>query len=213
MKRTCLLLILNLILGFNTGIYSQKTQINPEIFIKEVQAKYSSLNNFNIEFEQIITSTAIEGEQKLTGKLFYQKTNRYRLEINGQLIVCDGQTVHNYSRKAKRVIITKFEENFFSPQNLLVEIPNYSKIEFEGEEQLNNRNLFKFSLSPTRSNPEFKSMKLWIDQNKNIWKIQTEDWAGNTYTFLIKKSLFNQNFKADLFKFKIPAGVKVVDLR
>ncbi len=155
----------------------------------------------------------LRANKKISGKLFFQKQNRYRLEVNGSLIICDGETVHNYSRTAKRVVITKYEENFFSPQNLLIDIPNYSKIEFSGEEILNNKKLYKFSLAPIRSNPEFKYMILWVDENKTIWKIQTEDWAGNNYTFTIQKFESNQDLRNDIFKFKIPSGVKVVDLR
>ncbi|MCX8057434.1 MAG: outer-membrane lipoprotein carrier protein LolA [Ignavibacteria bacterium] len=195
------------------SVYSQKEISNPESFIKEVQSKYAELDNIVIDFTQEISSTAVEGKQLLRGKLFYQKQNRYRLEINGQIIVCDGSTVYSFSRKAKRVVITNYEENFYSPQNLLIEIPNYSKIQLLSEEKIKDKKVFKFSLSPSRSNPEFKSMFLWIDQNKNIWKIQTEDWAGNNYTFTVQKFLFNQDLKNELFKFNIPAGVKVVDLR
>lgn len=201
------------VLSVTSNLFSQKKSINPEDFIKDVQSKYSSLNNFVIEFSQEVTSSAVEGKQTLKGKLHYQKPNRYRLEINNQLIVCDGDNVYNYSRKARRVVITKYEENFFSPQNLLIEIPNYSKIDLLGEEIINNKNLLKFSLSPARSNPEFKSMILWIDENKTIWKIQTEDWASNIYIFSIQKFLANQSLKSELFKFKVPAGVKVIDLR
>lgn len=196
-----------------SNLCSQNNQINPENFIKEVQTKYSALNSSVIEFVQEISSKAVEGKQKIAGKLFYQKKNRYRLELDGSLIVCDGETVHNYSRNAKRVVITKYEENFFSPQNLLVDIPNYSKIEFNGDELMDNKKIYKFSLTPTRSNPEFKSMILWIDENKTIWKIQTEDWAGNNYTFIIQKFEPNPDLKSELFKFKIPSGVKVIDLR
>lgn len=213
MKTYRLFLVFVLVLSIVSSLFSQKKSINPENFIKDVQAKYSSFNNFVIDFFQEVSSSAVEDKQILNGKLHYQKPNRYRLEINNQIIVCDGENVYNYSRKAKRVVITKFEENFFSPQNLLVEIPKYSKIDFIGEEIIENKNLLKFSLSPSRSNPEFKSMFLWIDDNRTIWKIQTEDWAGNIYNFSVQKFLVNQSFKSDFFKFKVPAGVKVIDLR
>lgn len=191
----------------------QKNQIQPENFIKEVQKQYSELNNFVIDFTQEIYSYVVDGKQELKGKLYYSKPNNYHLEMDEILIVCDGERVYNYSKKAKRVVITSYEENFFSPQNLLVNIPGYSKIEFIGMDKSNNKNFFKFSLIPTHSKPEYKSMTLWIDENRTIWKIQTEDWAGNNYTFTILKFNFNQDLKNDLFRFKIPSGVKVIDLR
>lgn len=213
MIRARYILFLIVIFLMNENLSAQKNQINPETFIKEVQKQYTNLNNFVIEFTQEIFSYAIEGKQELKGKLYYSKPNNYRVEINEHLIVCDGEVVHNYSKKARRVVITNFEKNFFSPQNLLVEVPKYSKVELTGMESLNNKNLYKFSLLPSPSNPEFKSMKLWIDETRTIWKIQTEDWAGNHYAFIIHKFSSEQDLKSDLFKFKIPSGVKVVDLR
>ncbi len=205
--------VIFIFLFFDLNLSSQQFQFNPETFIKDVQANYSKIDNFVIDFNQIISSSAIEGRQQLKGKLYYSKTNRYRLEINGQLIVCDGQVIYNYSKNSKRVVITNFEENFFSPQKLLVDLPEYSKIEYKGEENLNNQKVYKFLFFPERSNPEFKQMMLWIGEDKIIYKIQTEDWAGNKYSFVIEKFLLNQPLKSELFKFKIPAGVKVVDLR
>ncbi|MFN4111703.1 MAG: LolA family protein [Ignavibacteria bacterium] len=213
MIRARYILFLIVIFLMNENLSPQKNQINPETFIKEVQKQYTNLNNFVIEFSQEIFSYAIEGKQELKGRLYYLRPNNYRVEINEHQIVCDGEVVYNYSKKARRVVITNFEKNFFSPQNLLVEVPKYSKVEFIGMENLNNKNLYKFSLLPSPSNPEFKSMKLWIDEAKTIWKIQTEDWAGNYYSFVIHKFNPDQDLKSDLFKFKIPSGVKVVDLR
>lgn len=201
-----------ILLNVNFGS-TQIDKVNPEKFIKEVQAKYSSFNNIVIDFTQEISTITISDKQIIKGKIYIAKPNSYRLELPNQLIICDGEDVYNYRKKLKQVVIARNEKDFFSPQNLLVEIPNFSKIVFDGEENIDNKKTFKFSIFPTRSNPEFKSLKLWIDENKIIWKIQTEDWAGNNYSFLVQSFNFNQELKNDFFKFKIPAGVKVVDLR
>ncbi len=129
------------------------------------------------------------------------------------MIISDGEIVYNYSKKARRVVITKFEENFFSPENLLTNFPQSTKNEFLGEENLNDQKAYKFQFYPSSSNPEFKSMIIWININKVIQKIQVEDWAGNVYLFATLLFNPNQKLKDDLIKFKIPKGVRVVDLR
>ncbi len=186
---------------------------NPDKFLDEVQQNYKNFENFVVEFSREVSSPAISGKQISNGKLYYLNQNKYRLEIDEQLIISDGQTIYNYSKKAKRVVVTKFEENFFSPQNLLTNVPKSYKKEFLGEEDLQNKKVFKFRFYPSSSNPEFKTLIVWITSNKIIQKIQVEDWAGNLYIIETKQFSPNQPIKEDLIKFKIPSGVKVVDLR
>lgn len=193
---------------------SNKTnEINPDKFLNEVQQNYQSFKNFVIDFTREVSTQAFSDKQISRGKLYFLQKNKYRLEINGQIIISDGETVYNYSKKAKRVVITKFEENFFSPENLLTNLPQSSKKEFLGEELLNNKKAYKFKFNPVTSNPEFKSMILWITNDKLIQKIQVDDWAGNGYVFTVSNFIQNQKLKDDLVKFNIPKGVKVVDLR
>lgn len=192
-------------------VYSQ--QFNVENFISEVQARYNNYENFITDFTKAVSSTAITEQQITNGKLYYFKNNRYRLEINGQVIVCDGKNVYNYSKRNKRVVITKYEENFFSPENLFTKLPQHSNKEFQGEEVISGKKVFKFRFYPSSSNPDFKSMIIWISTDYIIQKIQTEDWAGNQYIFNVTSFKPNQKLSNDLVKFKIPAGVKVVDLR
>lgn len=185
----------------------------PEKFFKETQEKYNQINNCIIEFTQEVKSPVIDEKQSIKGKLYYAKGNKYRIEFQNQLLVCDGVNVYNFTKPSRKVIISKFEENFYSPSNLLVNIVNFSKIEFFGEEKVNEKRLYKFNLIPKRNDPEFKTMILWIDSEKVIQKLETEDWAGNRYTFNVLNFKSNQSLKNDLFTFTIPAGVKVVDLR
>lgn len=193
---------------------SNKTnEINPDKFLNEVQQNYQSFKNFVIDFTREVSTPAFSDKQISRGKLYFLQKNKYRLEINGQITISDGETVYNYSKKAKRVVITKFEENFFSPENLLTNLPQIFKKEFLGEELLNNKKTYKFQFYPAPSNPEFKSMILWITNDKLIQKIQVDDWAGNGYVFTVSNFIQNQKLKDDLVKFNIPKGVKVVDLR
>jgi len=197
-------------------ILSQSMQVekfNPTKFLSEVQQNYKNFENFVIEFKREVSSPAVTGKQISKGKLYFLNRNKYRLEINGQLIISDGEIVYNYSKKARRVVITKFEENFFSPENLLTNFPQSTKNEFLGEENLNDQKAYKFQFYPSSSNPEFKSMIIWININKVIQKIQVEDWAGNVYLFATLLFNPNQKLKDDLIKFKIQKGVRVVDLR
>ncbi|MGB9664455.1 MAG: LolA family protein [Ignavibacteria bacterium] len=208
--------ILSFIILIFQVIFSQtnpQRNFDPDKFLKEVQNNYKNFQNFVVEFTREVSSPVISDKQISNGKLFYLSQNKYRLEIDEQTIISDGETVYNYSKRAKRVVITKFEKNFYSPQNLLTNIPENLKKEFSGEEYFENKIVYKFRFYPSSTLLDFKTLIVWISTDKIIQKIQVEDWAGNVHIITNKKFSPNQLIKEDLIKFKIPAGVKVVDLR
>lgn len=187
--------------------------VDAEKIVDEVQKKYKAFENFIVQFTQEIQSTALEGKQIIKAKLTYARENKYRLEYKNQLVMSDGKTIYNYSKNLKRVVITNFEENFFSPQYLILNLPKDSRIEYKGEEKSGKETLKIISFVPTRVNSQFKSFTIWVDNNFLIKKIETEDWAQNKYTINIQYFTPNTQIDPSTFKFNIPAGVKVVDLR
>ncbi len=207
-----LLTLIILVSLFSGNVISQN-KLEPDNFIKDVQNFYSSLENFELNFNQIISTQVIQQSQTFKGRLLFSKENKYRLELDNQIIISDGISIYNYSKKAKRVVITNIEENIFSPQYILLHIPKFSKVIYKGEEDILNRKAFHFELLPIRSNPEYKKLNLWIDEEKIIWQIYIEDWAGNNYQFIVDNFKTNQKLSKELFTFKIPSGVRVVDLR
>lgn len=195
------------------GQTRQQVNFDPEKFLREVQKNYKNFQNFIVEFTREVSSSVIAGKQTSNGKLFYLSQNKYRLEIDEQVIISDGETIYNYSKRANRVVITKFEDNFYSPQNLLTNIPENLKKEYSGEENFENKNVYKFHFYPSSKNLDFKNLIVWISTDKIIQKVQVEDWAGNVHIISTKKFSSNQPIKDELVKFKIPSGAKVVDLR
>jgi outer membrane lipoprotein-sorting protein len=59
-----------------------------------------------------------------------------------------------------------------------------------------------------------KTMKIWVNSdNYLISKIEYNDFNDNTSSFAIEKIDIDTNLKESFFKFAIPEGVEVVDLR
>jgi len=208
-----MLLFIRILTSYLIFIPSLLQSQDPQRIVDEVQKKYSSFQSFSANFTQEIQSSAFEEKQIVKGKLLFAKENNYRLDYKNHLIVSDGKTIYNYSKNLKRVIITNFEENFFSPQNLLVYIPKESKLEFKGEEFSGKEILKIISFITSKINSQYKSFKIWVDSDSFIKKIETEDWAQNKYTITIHTFIPNLKIDPEQFRFKIPKGVKVVDFR
>lgn len=212
LKSTIYLLFIVPLLGFGISQIDRKFNTDVEL-LKKVQKKYNSSKNIYMSFTQTGGSLVSEMKQSLKGNLFYSKGNKYKIELKDQIIICDGKTVWNYSKLNKRVIITNYEENFFSPSNLLVKLPEKAKIQFLGEERIDNNKYQKVQFNPTDEELNFKYLIIWIAEDLSIRKVYTEDWAGNIYSYIIDKISFNEKFNEDIFYFTIPKGEKVIDLR
>ena len=94
--------------------------------ISKLQHKYDSIRDFSVVFRQDVQFGVTKAEQSFTGKLFMKKGNRYRIEMDQQTIVTDGKSVWSYNKPNNQVLIDKFKEdpNSFSPDKVLVNVPN-----------------------------------------------------------------------------------------
>lgn len=188
-------------------------QTNPQQIISEVQKKYSGINDLKATLTQTIESSATSEPQLIKADLYFKKENNFRLEFKNQLVISNGITSWNYSKTAKRVVISNYEENFFSPQTLLFNLPSKSSSKFDGMEKIGDEEYFVVSFSPKGSDFNFKALKVWIAKTYLIKKVEVEDWAQNKYSFMFSDSKINSDLKENLFNFSPPGGVKIVDLR
>jgi chaperone LolA len=188
-------------------------QTNPQQIISEVQKKYSGINDLKAILIQTVESSVTSEPQLIKAELYFKKANNFRIEFKNQLIISNGITTWNYSKIAKRVVITNYEENFFSPQVLLFNLPSRSISKFEGMEKLDGEEHFVISFSPKGPDFNFKALKVWFSRNYLIIKVEAEDWAQNKYSFMFTDLKINSNLDDNLFNFTLPGGVKIVDLR
>ncbi|MBM4174896.1 MAG: outer membrane lipoprotein carrier protein LolA [Ignavibacteria bacterium] len=194
-------------------LFNNPFQTNPQQIISEVQKKYSAINDLRAVLTQSVESSVTSEPQKVKADLYFKKENNYRIEFKNQLVISNGITSWNYSKPAKRVVITNYEENFFSPQTLLFNLPAKSSSKFEGIEKLDGEEHSIISFSPKGSDFSFKNLKVWISKNYLIKKVEAEDWAQNKYSFMFLEIKINTNLSANLFEFTSPSGVKVIDIR
>ncbi len=194
-------------------LFNNPFQTNPQQIISEVQKKYSAINDLRAILTQSVESSVTSEPQQVKAELYFKKENNYRIEFKNQLVISNGSTSWNYSKTAKRVIISNYEENFFSPQTLLFNLPSKSASKFEGTEILDGNEHFVISFSPKGSDFNFKTLKVWIAKNYLIKKVETEDWVQNKYSFMFLDIKTNLNLDENLFNFSPPSGVKIIDLR
>lgn len=189
--------------------------------LDKTRKKYESYKTLEATF-----SLAIElpGQPKQMQKgTISQDGNKFRLEMDEQIIVSDGKTTWVYLKKNKEIQINDADPSdvsdsgFMTPKELL---KRYEKGDFiyaitdkvtEGGVVLT-----QIEFKPKAKNSEYSKMRVSIDEKTSTVKsIKAFAKDSGRYTFSITKFTPNKTLPATTFSLdpkKFP-GVKVVDLR
>lgn len=187
-----------------------------DAILSKLQKKYESISDASVTFTQIVRFGVTNAEQSFTGKLLMKKEKKYRLELEQQTIVTDGKSVWSFSKLNNQILIDKFKEDprSFTPDRVLVNVPNEYNSLIIGSEKLKNRETTIVKLIPKSTSSNIKWMKVWADTDDWLMKkIQVLDISENLMTYFVEDLKLNSGLADSTFQFDIPSGVEVIDLR
>jgi outer membrane lipoprotein-sorting protein len=151
-----------------------------------------------------------------------QEGPRFRLEMDQQVIVCDGKSTWIYLKSNHEVQITNSDPNggenaFLTPRDVL---KRYQKGDFlyavTDKNMENGQLLTKIEFKPRDKHSEYAKLRLTTNEKTlEIKSIKAFAKDGSRYTFSISRLLPNKNYPAGYFVFdakKYP-GIRVEDLR
>ncbi|MBS1752389.1 MAG: outer membrane lipoprotein carrier protein LolA [Bacteroidetes bacterium] len=186
--------------------------------LESVTSKFKSYRTVKALFQLQIENSAgkVQGTKKGTA---YMKGNKYKLELNDQIIFCDGSKVWTYDKSSNEVQVSKVDPsgNSFTPQKIFT---NFFDKDFlyklNGDKKLGAKIAQEIELTPTDKNKAFFKILAYIDKkSKNIISTKVFEKNGNRYSYSITSLVPNSNLEDNLFIFdasKYP-GVEVIDLQ
>jgi len=185
--------------------------------VEEIQERYENLENLSAEFKQVEHFQLTGSTNETSGKIFVKNGTQYRLETEDRVIVTDGMTVWTYSKFNNQVLIDRVKKNDASvlPRDMLFKYPRDYYASLLNTEDYDEEEHYILKLDPKEDTHGYvKSMKIWVNSdNYLISKIDYTDFNENISTFAINKIDIKKVLKESFFKFKVPDGVEVVDLR
>lgn len=193
-----------LILFFPVLIYSQSAKE----LLSGLQEKYKSIKSFTADFKQN-TKTDLQKEPfQSSGKIYFKKNNKFRIEMKDQLLVSDGKTVWNANTKQKKVIITNFdsEPSVLSLDKFILEYPQQCDASFTSANKV-------ILLKPKKKNGEFRDIKIYPDKESILTKVEFTDSGGNYFSFEFSNVKLDENLSDKQFSYTVPKGTRTVDLR
>lgn len=185
--------------------------------LNTISKRYKNFKTMKADFIYGIESKADKIQEKQKGTLLV-KGNKFKLDIAGQLIICDNQTLWTYSKDVNEVQV-----NHYNPKESAIRLDDiftmYGKgfmYKIEEEKREGSREIAIIELTPKDKKKNYFKIKLTIDKtNQTILKSVVYDKNGTIHTYTITNQFPNIKLEDKTFVFdatKYPK-VEVIDLR
>ena len=180
--------------------------------LDQLSDKTKSYTSIEAKFTNTFYSSVTDINESQSGTL-YLKDDAFRLELEAQIIICDGETNWIYFPDENEVNITEIddEENELNPSQIFTIYENGYKYKFVQEDGNN----YHIDLFPEESGP-FTKVELLINKSKmQISSFTMIDKQGSHFKYIIDSFKTNNEMNNDFFMFKITdyKNVNVIDLR
>ena len=188
--------------------------------LDKIRKKYEGYKSLEASFA---LSIELPGQKQEVQKgTVGQEGDKFRLEMDQQIIVSDGKITWVYLKNNNEVQINDAdpkdtENGFLTPKDLL---KRYQKGDYlyavTDKSTENGKLLTHIEFKPKDKKSEYSKLRVSVDEKAgSIQSVKAFGKDGSRYTFSINKFTPNKQFAADYFTFdakKYP-GVKVEDLR
>ena len=183
-----------------------------------VTAKFKTYKSVKADFTLKVEGS--NGKVQATKKgTVYMAGQKYKVNITGQEIFCDGKTVWTYDKSSNEVQVSQFDASAsaITPQKLFSNFYDKDYLYKQNEDHKEGaKTIQEIELTPVDKNKAFFKVLIFVDKaSKNITGTRVFEKNGNRYSYGIAS--FTPNAKVDdsMFTFdpkKYP-GVEVIDLR
>ena len=173
-----------------------------------------SYKNITIKFNFIFINETQNIKENQKGKLILNNNN-FRLEMNDQTIINNGETQWIFLNDLNEVQIMEHdpEDDTMNPNKIFSiyeEDYKYNYIELKSEDE---KKIHLIDLFPKKSN-EFIKINIAVNAEKNqLERIKIYDKNGGNYTYSITSFITNTNIKPFIFNIKEFPDIEIIDLR
>jgi len=207
------ILVALLAVGSLSALTAQ-TDPKAKAILDDLSAKTKAYTTIKAEFT-FTTEKKDKTKESQEGKIF-TKGNKYRLEIPGHVIYCDGKTIWDFIKASNEVQVKDAEtggDDAVNPSTIFTIYEKGFKYKFDGEDAT-TQTISLFPENPDKK--KYHTAKLFVDKvKKQISSVKMMMKDGTTQTYTIKSFQSNTPIADSEFTFDMKAhpGVSVEDLR
>jgi outer membrane lipoprotein carrier protein len=185
--------------------------------LKEVSSNFKSLKSLKTSFNVTVNDLQKKTTNSQSGKLII-KGEKYRLELKGQSVISDGETVWTYLKEVNEVQINPVldDSQSITPKNIFTIYENGFSSKYTGELDAVTKIIQQIELVPDDKEKSFFKIQLNIEKkSKRITGATIFEKSGLRVIYTIQSYKENIDVTDDDFTFypeKYP-DIEVIDLR
>ncbi len=200
---------------FNSVSETQDNKSNE--ILNKLSKTYKTYKSVKASFTVTIYNKKSNTKVRQTGQL-YQKGKKFRVNMSGQEIYCDGKTIWTYIDGANEVQVSKFDAKSMdiNPSEIFTIYEKGFVHKYGGQKVVGTKTLDIIELIPTDKSKGYFKVKLGIDKLANkVKEMVVYSKNGLETTYAINELDANVPINESYFKFntKDKPGVIVIDLR
>jgi len=200
---------------FNSVSETQDNKSNE--ILNKLSKTYKTYKSVKASFTVTIFNKKSNTKVRQTGQL-YQKGKKFRVNMSGQEIYCDGKTIWTYIDGANEVQVSKFDAKSMdiNPSEIFTIYEKGFVHKYGGQKVVGTKTLDIIELIPTDKSKGYFKVKLGIDKLANkVKEMVVYSKNGLETTYAINELDANVPINESYFKFntKDKPGVIVIDLR
>ncbi len=183
--------------------------------LQTLQETYAKIKNIEADFSQTVTFEGFDTSSDSKGKVYFKKGKMHwdYFTPNRQQIFVDGETLLHYTPENKQVLQSVLGKQTGLPIDLFLSVEKIETLFHVTSEKENT-----LLLKPKTKGSQVSDMVVTLAPLPKlgglfIQKIIIHEENGNQSTFVFNSFKINKKISEDVFKFKIPKGVEVIDLR
>jgi len=188
--------------------FAQDQDPKAKIILDDLSKLTKSYKTITSDYIFTIVNKDKKQTEKQTGKVLV-KGSKFKLEIPGNTIVCDGKTIWAHNKDANEVTIKNFDtnnEDQLNPSKIFTMYETGYKYKYEKEEKVGAALCHVIILYPSikPEKKKFHTVKIFVDKTKKqISKLVMLMKDGSTQSYEIKIFKPNVEIADKLFVFDL----------
>lgn len=193
----------------------------PLAIVRRAGTAYRNLTSLQADFIQVIEDARLGDTLASAGRLYQAGQNNFAMRFTDppeEAIIIDGKHSWFYtpSTAPRQVIRMTAESDPVYGQNLLARVLDRPGDRYETTwlraDTLAGRRVSVVSIVPRGTNLNFSRAVLWLDQEDALpRRIELDEGPGTRRILTLSKIRTNAPIARDIFEFKVPRGVRIVD--
>ncbi len=182
-----------------------------ESVFQAIQRKYGEASSIQVVFAQ-------KDNPSITGKLTVKRDNKFMIELDDRIVICNGSTMWNYTPSKNKVIVSQYIDgsDAISPQKLFMSFPRTYTPTLLRESRSTGDDYVILALRPKNQQAvvgglQKITMKL-SPRTLEIAELEIFD-GSNVRGWVISGLKTNINVSDSDFEFTPTDDIRVIDLR